>query len=155
MVLNSQECFTNILNETENHYHEISIVRLDNLSSLYFSHFYQGMLAFWANFGSNWFYQTAAWHNFRVRNDYCYWGLEFLIICGIWLTSGCWKFLVFMPRSSCSQKCYVLICVYKIHSEVYPKGNAQCLKNKYYIHTLCLCKKQWCILMVMASYILV
>jgi hypothetical protein len=53
MVLNSQECFTNILNETENHYHEISIVRLDSLSSPYFSHFSEGMLAFWANSGSN------------------------------------------------------------------------------------------------------
>jgi hypothetical protein len=53
MVLNSQECFTNILNETENDYHEISIVRLDSLSSPCFSHFYEGMLAFWANFESN------------------------------------------------------------------------------------------------------
>jgi hypothetical protein len=36
MVPNSQECFTNILNERENHYNEISIIRLDTLSSPYF-----------------------------------------------------------------------------------------------------------------------
>jgi hypothetical protein len=36
MVPNSQECFTNILNETENNYNEICIIRLDSLSSRYF-----------------------------------------------------------------------------------------------------------------------
>jgi hypothetical protein len=44
------------------------------------------MLAFWANFGSNWFYQTAAWHNFRVRNEYCYWGLKELKM--FWMVLG-------------------------------------------------------------------
>jgi hypothetical protein len=38
-------------------------------------------------------------------------------------------------------KIYVLICVYMAHSNVYPKGNARCLKKKYYVRTLCLGSK--------------
>jgi hypothetical protein len=57
------------------------------------------------------------------------------------VTGVCWKFLLFMLRSSWFQKFYVLICVCKTHSDVYHKGNAQYLKNKYYIHTLRLCSK--------------